>query len=216
MPCSFCTKTLRLRRVIKEAGLDFWHSDTIPDVQPGSENYSLRRALWDALETILLSLLLFGAINFLSARIRVESISMEPNLVAGDMVIVNKLAYRFDEPKRGDIIVFRYPPDPDQTPYIKRVIGLPGDQVRINNGAVYINGVQIREPYLSITTERGGNWTVPEEALFVMGDNRNNSSDSRAWGMVPMENVIGKAEVIYWPMDHWAILNFPAAVAAQP
>ncbi len=196
--------------------MDFWHSETTPDVQYIPDNYGMRRALWDVLETILLSLLLFAAINFLSARIRVESISMKPNLIEGDFVIINKLAYHLDDPQRGEIIVFRYPPDPSQTPYIKRIIGLPGDEVRVADGKVYINGHLIQEPYLTVTTNRGGTWTVPQEALFVMGDNRNNSSNSRAWGMVPLENVIGKAEVIYWPPEDWKILHFPAAVAAEP
>lgn len=196
--------------------MDFWHSEITPDTQAASKGYGLRRAFWDALETIVISLALFLAINFITARIRVESISMEPNLIAGDFVIVNKLAYRFDEPERGDIIVFRYPPQPTQTPYIKRVIGLSGDRVQVKKGNVFINGQYIEEPYLNVETYPDDIWMVPEDALFVMGDNRENSSDSRAWGMVPMENVIGKAEVVYWPPEDWQILHVPAATAAQP
>jgi signal peptidase I len=112
------------------------------------------------------------------------------------------------------VIVFKYPPDPTQTPYIKRVIGLPGDDVKITGGKVYVNGQAIVEPYLKTTTNRGGEWKVPDGKLFVMGDNRNNSSDSRMWGYVPFENVIGKAEVIYWPPQQWGLLNIPRAVAA--
>jgi signal peptidase I len=164
----------------------------------------------------LLSIILFLGINAVSARIRVESISMNPTLIAGDMVIVNRLAYRLGSPTRGDVIVFKYPPDPSQTPYIKRVIGLPGDQVHIANGKVYINNQPLQEPYLKVSTNRGGDWTVPPNSLFVMGDNRNNSSDSRSWGMVPLENVLGKAEVIYWPPPHWVVIDMPTAVAAEP
>lgn len=199
-----------------EAGLDFWHSEITPDAQAEQKRYGLRRALWDALETILISLLLFGAINFITARIRVESISMEPNLYAGDFVIVNKLAYRFDEPARGDIIVFRFPPRPTDTPYIKRIIGVPGDQVQLKEGYVYINGQYIAEPYVNSETNPDNTWIVPEASLFVMGDNRENSSDSRSWGMVPMENVIGKALVVYWPPENWQILHVSVATAAQP
>jgi signal peptidase I len=112
------------------------------------------------------------------------------------------------------VIVFKYPPDPSREPYIKRVIGLPGDLVRIENGSVSINGKLLSEPYLTVATQQGGEWRVPQGNLFVMGDNRNNSSDSRAWGMVPLENVIGKALVIYWPPDQWGLLGFPYAVAA--
>jgi signal peptidase I len=174
------------------------------------------RLVREALETILLSLVIFGVINTLSARIRVESVSMQPTLYAGDFVIVNKLAYRLGEPKRGDVIVFRYPPAPEQEPYIKRIIGLPGDRVTISGGKVAINGEFLEEPYLNVTTNQGGEWIVPPDSLFVMGDNRNSSSDSRAWGMVPFENVIGKGLVVYWPPGKWGLLSFPSAAAAGP
>ncbi len=196
--------------------VDFPHSESIPDPLPGEGPISWRRILLDTLETIILSIVLFLGINAVSERIKVESISMQPNLYAGDFVIVNKLAYVFGEPDRGDVVVFRYPPNPDQVPFIKRVIGLPGDQLHIANGKVYINGDLLIEPYLDVPTNRGGDWTVPEDTLFVMGDNRNNSSDSRSWGIVPLENVIGKAELIYWPPQNWGVLHFPAAVAAEP
>lgn len=195
--------------------MDSFHAETIPDPSPGQSGGGMRRIVLDILETLILSVILFLGINAVSARIRVESISMQPNLYAGDFVIVNKLAYKFGSPQRGDIIVFRYPPDPTQVPYIKRVIGLPGDEVHIADGKVYINGELLIEPYLTVTTNRGGDWKVPENSLFVMGDNRNNSSDSRSWGMVPMENVIGKALLVYWPPQNWALLNVSSAVAAD-
>jgi signal peptidase I len=195
--------------------LDFWHAEMIPDAMPEEKKTGFRRTLLDTLETILLSLVLFLAINTVSERIRVESISMQPTLYAGDMVIVNKLAYRFNNsPHRGDVIVFKYPPDPESIPYIKRVVGLPGDQVHIADGKVYINGQLIDEPYLKVSTNRGGDWTVPDKQLFVMGDNRNNSRDSRAWGFVPFENIIGRAELIYLPPQHWAFLHQNIAVAS--
>ena len=192
--------------------MEYYRSEVTPDPEiPG-----YRRALMDVFETILLSLVLFLGINAVSSRIRVESISMQPTLYAGNFVLVNKVAYRFGSPSRGDIIVFRYPPDPTQVPYIKRVIGLPGDRIRIADGKVYINDQLFTEPYLTVTTQRGGTWDVPQNSLFVMGDNRNNSSDSRSWGWVPIQNIIGKAEVIYWPPQKWSLLNFPSAAAAQP
>jgi signal peptidase I len=195
--------------------VDFWHAESIPDALPEGKKAGVRRTLLDTFETIILSLVLFLAINAVSERIRVESVSMQPTLFAGDMVIVNKLAYRFNNsPHRGDVIVFKYPPDPESIPYIKRVIGLPGDQVHIANGKVYINGQLIDEPYLKVSTNRGGDWTVPDEQLFVMGDNRNNSRDSRAWGFVPFENIIGRAELIYLPPQHWALLHQNIAVAS--
>lgn len=195
--------------------MDFWHADIAPGVMPEEPKPGWRRTILDTLETIILSLVLFLAINAVSERIRVESISMQPTLYPGDYVIVNKLAYRFKEtPDRGDVIVFRYPPNPEAIPYIKRIIGLPGDQIHIAEGKVSVNGQRVVEPYLVVSTNRGGDWTVPEGQIFVMGDNRNNSSDSRSWGFVPLENIIGRAELIYLPPKHWALLHENIAIAS--
>jgi signal peptidase I len=195
--------------------VDFWHAESVPDILPEDQKTSWRRTILDTLETILLSLVLFLAINAVSERIRVESISMQPTLYPGDYVIVNKLAYRFSHnPDRGDVIVFRYPPNPEAIPYIKRIIGLPGDKIHITDGKVYVNGQLVVEPYLVVSTNRGGDWTVPDGQLFVMGDNRNNSSDSRSWGFVPFENIIGRAELIYLPPQHWAFLHQNIAIAS--
>jgi signal peptidase I len=195
--------------------VDFWHADVVPERQPEEQKTGWRRTILDTLETIILSLVLFLAINAVSERIRVESISMQPTLFPGDYVIVNKLAFRFTgTPDRGDVIVFRYPPNPEAIPYIKRVVGLPGDQIHIADGKVSVNGQAVVEPYLAVTTNRGGDWTVPVGQLFVMGDNRNNSSDSRSWGFVPLENIIGRAELIYLPPQHWGLLHENIAIAS--
>jgi signal peptidase I len=197
--------------------LEHLRSKEYPEPSPeNQERGSFRWFVKDVLEIALISLFLFLSINTISARIRVESVSMQPTLFAGNFVVVNKLSYRFGEPSRGDIIVFRYPPNPELDPYIKRVIGLPGEHVLVEDGKVFINGVRISEPYLETQTQPGGEWTVTQEALFVMGDNRNNSSDSRAWGVVPIENVIGKASMVYWPPEKWEVLNMSYAVAAEP
>jgi signal peptidase I len=191
-------------------------SEEIPDpLEEQSHPGGVKRFARDILEISLISLFLFISINALSARIRIESVSMEPTLYAGNFVVVNKLAYQFAEPSRGDIIVFHYPPNPEQDPYIKRVIGLPGDNVIVKEGEVLINGVRIAEPYLESPTRQGGEWIIPSDSLFVMGDNRNNSSDSRSWGMVPVENVIGKALVVYWPPNKWELLGSSFAIAAE-
>jgi signal peptidase I len=191
--------------------VDFWHAESVPEVLAEEQKPGWR----DVLETIFLALILFLAINTVSERIRVESVSMEPTLYAGDYVIVNKLAYRLkNTPHRGDVIVFKYPPNPDSTPFIKRVIGLPGDQVHIADGKIYINGELMYEPYLKVTTIHGGDWTVPADQLFVMGDNRNNSNDSRSWGFVPYANIIGRAELVYLPPQHWSFLHQNIAVAS--
>ena len=196
--------------------MDYYQPELIPDITPQEKQPTVHRFILDMAETLLLAAVLYIIIQTLTARIKVESTSMLPTLRTNDYVVVNKLAYKLGGPKRGDVIVFKYPPDPTQIPYIKRVVGLPGDRIHIAEGKVYINDIQLTEPYLKVTTNQGGDWNVPEDSLFVMGDNRNGSSDSRAWGMVPLGNVIGKAEVIYWPPKHWSQLHFPSAVAAEP
>jgi signal peptidase I len=191
-----------------------FHTEILPEALPPKRPF-WRQAFVDVLETIVLSLVLFLFVNAVSARIRVDSYSMEPTLYRGNFVMVNKLAYRLGTIERSDVIVFRYPPNP-QEQYIKRVIGLPGDQVLIRDGKVMVNGELLAEPYLQVKTARGGEWQVPAGELFVLGDNRNNSSDSRVWGMVPLENVIGKAVLVYWPPERWGLLSFPRAAAAGP
>jgi signal peptidase I len=158
--------------------------------------------LLDIIETLLFSLLLFLGINAVTARIRVDGMSMEPTLHTGEFVIVNKLAYRFGEPKIGDVIVFRFPRNPEQE-YIKRIIGLPGDEVMIAGRQVKVNGLVLSEPYIAAPPRYESYWKVPEGSLFVLGDNRNNSSDSHTWGPVPMENVVGRAIYVYWPPSEW-------------
>jgi len=199
--------------------MEHFFTETIPDPSrfgPQENTKILRRFLWELLQTLLMAAILFVGINAVSSRIRVKSVSMQPTLYEKDFVIVNKLAYNLGAPKRGDIIVFIYPIDPNSEPYIKRIIGLPGETVRVEGGQVYINDSLIPEPYIKMPPSYNGTWTVPEGELFVLGDNRNNSSDSHQWGMVPSENVIGKAIVIYFPISHWRVLNPSTAAAAKP
>ena len=170
------------------------------------EKTNLLGVLIDILETLLLSVVLFFLINAVSARIRIDGSSMEPNLHHGEFVIVSKINYRFGEPERGDVVVFDFPRNITQE-YIKRVIGLPGEHVLVENGNVYVNGIMLSEPYLIMEPKYEGEWDVPENTLFVLGDNRNNSSDSHTWGMVPMTNVIGEALVVYWPPSSWGLIN---------
>lgn len=193
--------------------IDFDNSGVSQD-ELEKKKFNLRRFVFDFFETIFLALILFLAINSISARIRIESISMQPTLYAGNFVIVNKLSYKFDQPTRGDIVVFRYPPDPDREPYIKRVIGLPGDTVEVKFGEVYVDGFVIEEPYISEKPNYNGSWIVPKNSIFVLGDNRNRSSDSHSWGMVPIDNIIGKALVVYWPPENWKLLDSSTAVAS--
>jgi len=172
------------------------------------------RFFLDILETVLLSAALFLVINALSARVRVDGFSMMPTLENGEFVLVNRLAYRFGEIGRGDIIVFHFPLDVQQD-LIKRVIGLPGETVSIRNGAVFVNGLRLEEPYIAAAPFYQGEWTVPEGSLFVLGDNRNDSSDSHSWGLLSQEQVIGKAILIYWPVNNFTLLNTHTVSAHQ-
>ena len=167
------------------------------------------------LETVLLAVALFLVLNTITSRVRVYNISMEPTLNQGYLLVVNKLAYKIGEPKHGDIIVFHYEGNKDQD-YIKRVIGLPGDTVKVSNGTVEVNGTQLLEPYLSAPPAYEGTWTVPEGSLFVLGDNRNSSSDSHDWGFVNQDWVVGKAILVYWPLDQIRLLSGPDLVNAAP
>lgn len=169
--------------------------------------------LIETLQTIILAVVLYFLIDVVVARVRVDNISMKPTLRPGEFILVNKLAYRMGEVRRGDIIVFHYPQNPNDD-YIKRVIGLPGDQIAIQDGAVLVNNQSIKESYISGPPSYSGEWLVSEGSLFVLGDNRNQSSDSHSWGFVPIENVVGKALVIYWPITEVKVLSQPIVVNA--
>jgi signal peptidase I len=193
-----------------------FRTEMYPDPIMGGE-HSLRQMLIDIIETLVISLVLFAVINFVSARIRVESISMKETLLPGDFVLVNKMAYEVGdyttgEIKRGDVVVFD-PPFAAPEPYIKRVVGLPGEVVTITDGKVYIDDVFMQESYIQSSFYTDGSWQVPVDEVFVMGDNRNNSSDSRSWGTVPLDNIMGKALFVYWPIEQWGALTASAVAA---
>lgn len=151
--------------------------------------------------------------TFFVGMFYVPSESMVPTLEINDHVVVTKLSYKMHEPQRGDVVVFKYPPNEEQglkeVDYVKRLIGLPGETLEIKDNTVFINGKPLKEPYLNVDTNMPdyGPITVPEAQYFMMGDNRNNSSDSRVWGYVPEEYLIGKAQFIYWPFAHIGGLN---------
>lgn len=169
--------------------------------------------LTETLQTIILAVVLYFLIDSVIARVRVENISMLPTLQPGEFIIVNKMAYKLGQIKGGDIVVFHYPQDPRED-YIKRVIGVPGDVITIEGQKVFVNNNLLTEPYISAEPQYTGTWTVPQDQLFVLGDNRNQSSDSHSWGFVPLENLVGKALVVYWPLDQFKILSQPLIVNA--
>lgn len=162
--------------------------------------------LREIVETLLLTLFIFWIVNTATGRYRVQGHSMMPTLKEGEYLIVNKLSYYLEEPERGDIVVLHYPRDRSRE-YIKRIIGLPGDRVEVGNGQVQVNGVALNEPYVNgAANYQQGSWIVPDDSYFVMGDNRNNSSDSRAWSFLPHSDIVGKASIIYWGVEDWGLV----------
>ena len=179
------------------------------------EKTNWKRFLIDTIETILLAVVLTLGINLVSARVRVENVSMLPTLQQGNFILVNKLSYKNNPPMVGDIIIFHAPLEPGED-FIKRVIGAPGDRVLIKDGRVYVNDYQLTEDYIADVPAYNGQWDVPLDKVFVLGDNRNASSDSHEWGFVPMKNVIGKALLIYWPIRDAVIFQNTNVVTASP
>lgn len=156
----------------------------------------------EIIETLLLTFFIFWLVNSLIGRYRIDGTSMNPTLENGQYLLINNLSYALDEPDRGDIIVFQHPRS--DLNLIKRVIGVPGDRIQIGNKEVIVNGVILDEPYIAAEPTYANSWEVPEGEYFVLGDNRNNSSDSHSWGFLPEENIVGKAMIIYWPPTDWA------------
>lgn len=133
---------------------------------------------------------------------QVSGLSMAPHITSGEVVLINTIAYRMHAPARGDIIAFHHDGPTPET-YIKRIIGLPGDRVRIDRGKVYVNGTPLDESYVRYPDERSfPEVTVPAGSLYVLGDNRADSDDSRFWGFVPENAVLGKALAGIWPLGH--------------
>lgn len=168
----------------------------------------------EIVETVALTLLIFIAIRFVIQSYRVDGPSMQPGLSTNEYVLVNKVTYLFHVPVRGDVIVFHYPGDPTKD-FIKRIIGIPGDVIRTNSTDVWVNGQKLSEPYISVPANPSANtWKVPQNEYFVMGDNRDVSDDSRYWGDVPKDFIVGKAVVVYWPFNNWQVINtYPSVYA---
>ncbi|MEW6661250.1 MAG: signal peptidase I [Bacillota bacterium] len=168
-----------------------------------------KSAFSEFLESIIIAIILATVIRvFLFQPFYIPSGSMEPTLMPGDRIIVNKLVYRFSEPVRGDVVVFKYPLDP-QKDYIKRIVAVMGERIKVIDSRLFINNKQVPEPYLppSLIYNDFGPADVPSGAYFVMGDNRNNSQDSRIWGPLPRENVVGKAVIIFWPLNRVGLIR---------
>ena len=171
------------------------------------------RSLWlfflDFLETIVVSLAVFALVYiFLFQPHQVDGHSMEPNFHNGEYILTDKVSYRLHAPKRGDVVVFHSPQD-ERVDFIKRIIGLPSDTVMVKDGYAYVNNVKLPEPYINDPGKvlpgaflaEGTPVTVPDGEYFVMGDNRLHSSDSREWGFVTRQEIVGRAFFRYWPIS---------------
>jgi signal peptidase I len=150
-------------------------------------------------------------ILFLYQPVKVEGTSMMPSLVDQERIFINKFLYKFGigDIQRGDMVVFYYPADPSKS-YIKRVIGLPGDSIAVEDGVVFVNGKQLEERYVPDEYRDRQSMPlirVPSDQFFVLGDHRSSSNDSRAWGPVPRPYIYGKAVFVYWPFEKMGILR---------
>ncbi|AMJ39802.1 signal peptidase I [Anaerotignum propionicum] len=159
-------------------------------------------------KTILLAVVLAGAVNtLLIVNAQVPTGSMETTIMTGDRILALRTSYWFNQPERGDVVVFRYPDDPEQkTLYVKRIIGMGGDVIKVENGNVYVNGEALDEPYLEVVTQGTfGPFEVPEGSFFMMGDNRNDSWDSRFWDnkFVAPDKILGKVVFRYYKGFKW-------------
>ncbi len=167
------------------------------------KRYRLAR---EVIETVVLTILMFLVIRLAVQNFNIEGHSMEPSLHDKELVLIDKWSYLFHAPARGDVVVFVAPPHPDQD-YIKRIVAIPGDTITINDTTVIVDGVKLNETYID-PRNQGNIWAsktisdmiIPPDDYFVLGDNRIGSSDSRDWGFVPRDNIIGRAALVYWPL----------------
>lgn len=174
----------------------------------GPSGWEITKAvIREIIETVVLTLIIFFLIQSVIRNFRVDGHSMDPNLHHGEYLIVDKISYRFPldwrPPQRGDVIVFEAPTQPGKD-FVKRIIGLPGETIEIKQGQVFINGQPLDEPYGARKDRFSiGPRTIPEGEYFVMGDNRGNSNDSRNWGTLSFDKVVGRAWISYWPPTSW-------------
>ena len=163
--------------------------------------------LREVLHTALISLAIFFFVYILIVQPhRVKGESMVPNFADGELLLTEKVTYRFQDVKRGDVVVFEAP-TARKVDFIKRIIGLPGDPVEIQNGSVFINGKELTEPYETQATDGNLKITVGENQYFVLGDNRMASSDSRSFGPIEKGTIKGRAWLVYWPISRWRIIS---------
>jgi signal peptidase I len=193
---------------------------------PPKQPSRVKSVLREVIETLVLTAVIFVLVNSITGRFKIFGVSMDNTFQTGQYIIVNRLAYKFGNPQRGDVIVFVPPGQPEstfterllgipgETDYIKRIIGVPGDRVRIDNGQLYINDVLLNEPYIrepmsTASSDNGMEWTLTESQYFALGDNRNNSQDSRAPNVGPIDvsRIVGQVWLVYWPVSDWKLVD---------
>jgi signal peptidase I len=187
-------------------GQNSGHETAVKEQESAPKKNSVHSWVRDLIVSIAVSTFI---IIFLYQPVRVEGTSMLPMLEDQDRLFINKLAYRVGDIHRGDVIVFLYPHDHEKS-YIKRVIALPGDDLRIDHGRVYVNGHQLAEKYVPVQFEDERSlpeMIVPDNEYFVMGDHRSISSDSRDFGPVDRDLIYGKAAFVYWPMEQMGVVR---------
>lgn len=178
------------------------HQDTVDDQDKENQGRHWKSVLREIVDTVLLMLLIYVVTRTLVQTFRIEGVSMEPNLHDGQYLIINKLVYHLHPPTRGDVVVFHYPRNPSRD-FIKRIIGLPGENVEVRGEHIFINDEELKEPYaLHQGNYAWGPQILGEDEYFVLGDNRDSSSDSHTWGPVPTDAIVGKAWISYWPPNH--------------
>lgn len=194
----------------------------MPELSPQPAGPRQKSFFRDTFEIVFLALVLYLVISYAVQTVHVLGSSMYATLHDHDLLVASKITYKLHPPQRGDIIVFK-PPSDEQRDFIKRVIAVPGDRIRIDKGVVYINGQVLKEPYLPEPWTSNNSWptdgrdtVVPPGDYFVMGDNRNHSSDSRTFGWVEQDAILGKAEIRIWPLPEFGLINGkkPTLVAA--
>jgi len=166
----------------------------------------MRPLFRDILITLAVVVVIFFLLHITLQSFVVVERCMEPNFQEGERLLVNKMIYHFTDPKRGDVIIL-HPPFDLEVVYIKRIIAIPGDTVEVKDGAVYVNGTRLDEPYAVAPTYTFPLTEIPEGEYFVLGDNRNNANDSHNGWTVPRENIVGKVWLSYWPLSEWGFVH---------
>ncbi len=187
------------------------HMDFFAEQEQAAQPTSVREFFVELLQVVIVALVIIIPVRYFFIKpFYVKGASMEPTFFDHEYLVIDEISYRFKEPVRGDIIVFRYPRDPKQY-FIKRIIGLPGETVQVTGSNVYINGEQVEEPYLDEGTTTVGEMVVtlqPDE-YFVLGDNRSFSLDSRSFGPLPRQYIVGKTWIRGWPFNKVTVFSPP-------